>query len=177
LICSPLCGVYIRTPPPMGYMGPLPTTGGLALLSMKYSCIYNYRPQINCNSSRCAAWITLLTNNHFFSLFIRLPIVKNTGIFLLPQSSRRRNRLPPPSPLHLFSQAFCSYPLFASCSDDGTAYVFHGTVYSDLNQNPLVVPLEILRGHASSNGRGESFAYLLLLSVVLLGGNEDCKDK
>jgi WD40 repeat protein len=70
-----------------------------------------------------------------------------------------------------------SYPLFASCSDDCTAYVFHGTVYSDLNQNPLVVPLEILRGHTSSNGRGERFEYLLLLSVVLLGGNEDCKDK
>ncbi|CAK8564285.1 unnamed protein product [Lathyrus sativus] len=47
-----------------------------------------------------------------------------------------------------------SYPLFATCSDDGTAYVFHGMVYSDLNQNPLIVPLEILRGHASSNGRG-----------------------
>uniref|UniRef100_A0A6N2K7L5 Ribosome biogenesis protein BOP1 homolog n=1 Tax=Salix viminalis TaxID=40686 RepID=A0A6N2K7L5_SALVM len=47
-----------------------------------------------------------------------------------------------------------SYPLFASCSDDCTAYVFHGTVYSDLNQNPLIVPLEILRGHASSDGRG-----------------------
>ncbi|KAK3016328.1 hypothetical protein RJ639_007308 [Escallonia herrerae] len=47
-----------------------------------------------------------------------------------------------------------SYPLFASCSDDSTAYIFHGMVYSDLNQNPLVVPLEILRGHASSNGRG-----------------------
>ncbi|KAL8116791.1 hypothetical protein AgCh_023085 [Apium graveolens] len=47
-----------------------------------------------------------------------------------------------------------SYPLFASCSDDGTAYVFHGMVYSDLNQNPLIVPLEILRGHQSSNGRG-----------------------
>ncbi|CAK7357107.1 unnamed protein product [Dovyalis caffra] len=47
-----------------------------------------------------------------------------------------------------------SYPLFASCSDDCTAYVFHGTVYSDLNQNPLIVPLEILRGHAGSNGRG-----------------------
>nr|TKR90773.1 hypothetical protein D5086_0000230040 [Populus alba] len=46
-----------------------------------------------------------------------------------------------------------SYPLFASCSDDCTAYVFHGMVYSDLNQNPLIVPLEILRGHASSNGR------------------------
>ncbi|KAF6150172.1 hypothetical protein GIB67_023127 [Kingdonia uniflora] len=47
-----------------------------------------------------------------------------------------------------------SYPLFASCSDDCTSYVFHGMVYSDLNQNPLIVPLEILRGHSSSNGRG-----------------------
>ncbi|XP_056162737.1 ribosome biogenesis protein BOP1 homolog isoform X2 [Syzygium oleosum] len=47
-----------------------------------------------------------------------------------------------------------SYPLFASCSDDCTAYVFHGMVYSDFNQNPLIVPLEILRGHVSSNGRG-----------------------
>ncbi|XP_047334109.1 ribosome biogenesis protein BOP1 homolog [Impatiens glandulifera] len=46
------------------------------------------------------------------------------------------------------------YPLFASCSDDCTAYVFHGTVYSDLNQNPLIVPLEILRGHSTSRGRG-----------------------
>ncbi|KAK6157020.1 hypothetical protein DH2020_011268 [Rehmannia glutinosa] len=41
-----------------------------------------------------------------------------------------------------------SYPLFASCSDDCTTYVFHGMVYSDLNQNPLIVPLEILRGHS-----------------------------
>ncbi|XVF58601.1 hypothetical protein PTKIN_Ptkin07bG0079500 [Pterospermum kingtungense] len=47
-----------------------------------------------------------------------------------------------------------SYPLFASCSDDCTAYVFHGMVYADLNQNPLIVPLEILRGHISSDGRG-----------------------
>ncbi|XP_057757716.1 ribosome biogenesis protein BOP1 homolog [Arachis stenosperma] len=47
-----------------------------------------------------------------------------------------------------------SYPLFASCSDDCNAYVFHGMVYSDLNQNPLIVPLEILRGHTSSDGRG-----------------------
>ncbi|KAI3810376.1 hypothetical protein L1987_19988 [Smallanthus sonchifolius] len=47
-----------------------------------------------------------------------------------------------------------SYPLFASSSDDCTAYVFHGMVYSDLNQNPLIVPLEILHGHTSVNGRG-----------------------
>ncbi|KAI0527382.1 hypothetical protein KFK09_002982 [Dendrobium nobile] len=47
-----------------------------------------------------------------------------------------------------------SYPLFASSSEDCTAYVFHGMVYSDLNQNPLIVPLEILRGHASSKYGG-----------------------
>ncbi|RLN03441.1 hypothetical protein C2845_PM13G11410 [Panicum miliaceum] len=46
------------------------------------------------------------------------------------------------------------YPLFASSSEDCTAYVCHGMVYSDLNQNPLIVPLEILRGHSSSDGRG-----------------------
>ncbi|CAO2210866.1 unnamed protein product [Urochloa humidicola] len=46
------------------------------------------------------------------------------------------------------------YPLFASSSEDCTAYICHGMVYSDLNQNPLIVPLEILRGHSSSDGRG-----------------------
>ncbi|XP_003573174.1 ribosome biogenesis protein BOP1 homolog [Brachypodium distachyon] len=46
------------------------------------------------------------------------------------------------------------YPLFASSSEDCTAYVFHGMVYSDLNQNPLIVPLEILRGHLSIDRRG-----------------------
>ncbi|KAF3794778.1 Ribosome biogenesis BOP1-like protein [Nymphaea thermarum] len=35
----------------------------------------------------------------------------------------------------------CSYPLFASCSDDCTAIVFHGMVYSELNESPLIVPL------------------------------------
>ena len=60
-----------------------------------------------------------------------------------------------------------TYPLFASCSDDCTAYVFHGTVYSDLNQNPLVVPLEILRGHASSNGRGESFVFVIVICCIV----------
>lgn len=47
-----------------------------------------------------------------------------------------------------------SYPLFASCSDDCKAYVFHGMVYSDLLQNPLIVPLKVLQGHQSVNGRG-----------------------
>lgn len=39
------------------------------------------------------------------------------------------------------------YPLFASASDDGTVIVCHGRVYNDLMQNPLVVPVKVLRGH------------------------------
>ncbi|KAK9678863.1 hypothetical protein RND81_11G237700 [Saponaria officinalis] len=47
-----------------------------------------------------------------------------------------------------------SYPLFASCSEDGQAYVYHGMVYSDLNQDPLLVPLMKFLGHSSSKERG-----------------------
>lgn len=39
------------------------------------------------------------------------------------------------------------YPLFASASDDGSVIVSHGMVYNDLLQNPLIVPVKILRGH------------------------------
>ena len=59
-----------------------------------------------------------------------------------------------------------SYPLFASSSDDCTAYVFHGMVYSDLNQDPLIVPLEILRGHTTSNGRGENVGFIWLYYLL-----------
>ena len=37
-------------------------------------------------------------------------------------------------------------PLFASCSDDGSIQIFHGMVYNDLLQNPLIVPVKILKG-------------------------------
>ncbi|XP_062426721.1 ribosome biogenesis protein BOP1 isoform X2 [Rhea pennata] len=40
------------------------------------------------------------------------------------------------------------YPLFASGSDDGSVIVCHGMVYSDLLQNPLLVPVKVLKGHA-----------------------------
>ncbi len=43
------------------------------------------------------------------------------------------------------------YPLMASASDDGTIHVFHATVYSDLERNPLIVPLKVLRGHKPAN--------------------------
>lgn len=45
-------------------------------------------------------------------------------------------------------------PLFASASDDGTIQVFHATIYTDLMQNPLIVPLKILRGHRVTEGLG-----------------------
>ena len=45
-------------------------------------------------------------------------------------------------------------PLFASASQDGTAHVFHGMVYADLLQNPLIVPLRVLRGHGVKEQEG-----------------------
>ncbi|KAL7318537.1 Ribosome biogenesis protein erb1 [Mucor circinelloides] len=46
------------------------------------------------------------------------------------------------------------YPLFASSSDDGTIQIFYGMVYNDLLQNPLIVPVKILRGHETKDGLG-----------------------
>ncbi|KAI7900427.1 NUC169 domain-containing protein [Cokeromyces recurvatus] len=46
------------------------------------------------------------------------------------------------------------YPLFASSSDDGTIQIFYGMVYNDLLQNPLIVPVKILRGHDVKDGLG-----------------------
>ncbi|XP_048576752.1 ribosome biogenesis protein bop1-B isoform X2 [Nematostella vectensis] len=46
------------------------------------------------------------------------------------------------------------YPLFASASDDGTVIISHGMVYNDLMQNPLLVPVKILRGHKVTNDLG-----------------------
>lgn len=64
------------------------------------------------------------------------------------------------------------YPLFASASDDGSVIVSHGMVYryactfsctllqyrllsfSDLLQNPLIVPVKILRGHGIAENLG-----------------------
>jgi len=40
-----------------------------------------------------------------------------------------------------------NYPLFASASDDGTVIICHGKVFSDLMQNPLIVPVKIIRCH------------------------------
>eukprot|EP00605_Chrysophyceae_sp_TOSAG23-4_P000148 GSChrysophyteH1.ASY1.ANO1.171.1 assembled CDS len=45
------------------------------------------------------------------------------------------------------------YPLMASAADDGTIHIFHSTVYSDLERNPMIVPLKVLRGHKSADMR------------------------
>lgn len=46
------------------------------------------------------------------------------------------------------------YPLFASASDDGSVIVCHGMVYNDLLQNPLIVPVKVLKGHTVTNDLG-----------------------
>lgn len=46
------------------------------------------------------------------------------------------------------------YPLWATCSDDASLYVLHATVYADLLQNPLIVPLKRLKGHREMDGFG-----------------------
>lgn len=46
------------------------------------------------------------------------------------------------------------YPLFASGSDDGTVIVCHGMVYNDLLQNPLIVPVKVLKGHEITRDLG-----------------------
>ncbi|KAM5137159.1 ribosome biogenesis protein BOP1 [Callospermophilus lateralis] len=46
------------------------------------------------------------------------------------------------------------YPLFASGSDDGSIIVCHGMVYNDLLQNPLLVPVKVLKGHVLTRDLG-----------------------
>lgn len=46
------------------------------------------------------------------------------------------------------------YPLMASGSDDGSVHIFHSAVYNDLNRQPLIVPLKILKGHGVVGGLG-----------------------
>ncbi|XP_057210906.1 ribosome biogenesis protein bop1 [Triplophysa rosa] len=46
------------------------------------------------------------------------------------------------------------YPLFASASDDGSVIVCHGMVYNDLLQNPLIVPVKVLKGHSVTQDLG-----------------------
>ena len=46
------------------------------------------------------------------------------------------------------------YPLFASAGDDRNITVSHGMVYSDLLQNPLIVPVKKLAGHTAYDDFG-----------------------
>jgi len=45
------------------------------------------------------------------------------------------------------------YPLFLSCSRNGKILVYHSTIYDDLVQDPIIVPLKVLKpvGSANSN--------------------------
>lgn len=46
------------------------------------------------------------------------------------------------------------YPLFASCSDDGSVNIFYGMVFNDLLQNALIVPVKILKAHQPNKATG-----------------------
>jgi len=46
------------------------------------------------------------------------------------------------------------YPLLAVASDDATVSILHAKVFSDLMQNPMIVPVKRLRGHAVNQGFG-----------------------
>jgi ribosome biogenesis protein ERB1 len=51
------------------------------------------------------------------------------------------------------------YPLFASAGDDGNVVLFHGMVYNDLMQNPLIVPLKTIHAHDVADALGTLDCY------------------
>ncbi|KAJ3191153.1 Ribosome biogenesis protein 1 [Irineochytrium annulatum] len=48
-----------------------------------------------------------------------------------------------------------TYPLFASGCDDGKVNIFHGMVYSNLDQNPLIIPVKSFKAHNVVDSLGE----------------------
>eukprot|EP01080_Neovahlkampfia_damariscottae_P003136 gene3136-5452_t len=47
-----------------------------------------------------------------------------------------------------------TYPLFATCSDDGYIRVFHCTVFDDWLKDPMIVPVKILKAHKRTSELG-----------------------
>ncbi|KAK3742734.1 hypothetical protein QZH41_018951, partial [Actinostola sp. cb2023] len=58
------------------------------------------------------------------------------------------------------------YPLFASASDEGSVIIYHGMVYNDLMQNPLLVPVKILRGHKVTSDLGKMSTHEFIQCVL-----------
>jgi ribosome biogenesis protein ERB1 len=44
-----------------------------------------------------------------------------------------------------------TYPLFSSCSRNGKLLVYHATIYEDLIQEPVIVPLKVLKPSNTNN--------------------------
>lgn len=68
----------------------------------------------------------------------------SAGVCLCTHVFLCRARLPTPPPQVAFHS---TYPLFATASDDGKLHILHGTVYTDLLTNPLIVPVKIIEAH------------------------------
>ncbi len=56
------------------------------------------------------------------------------------------------------------YPLFASCSRNGKLLVYHAAISNDLLQDPVIVPLKVLKPDTNNNGN----LYFNIFSVNLL---------
>jgi ribosome biogenesis protein ERB1 len=59
------------------------------------------------------------------------------------------------------------HPLFCAAAEDGSVVIFHGRVYGDLSSNPLIVPVNKLRAHTSSNHDGAMSACFHPVQVSL----------
>jgi len=57
-----------------------------------------------------------------------------------------------------------NYPLMSSSSRNGKILIYHSTVYDDLIQDPLIVPLKVLK--QSDSGKLYYINYLVVNSVV-----------
>jgi hypothetical protein len=69
---------------------------------------------------------------------------------------------------HVYLGYHKRYPLFASCGDDNNITVSHGMVYSDLLQNPLIVPVKKLRHGVNNSVIKMHFSTSFLNSTTLL---------
>lgn len=58
-----------------------------------------------------------------------------------------------------------SYPLFHSCSRNGKLLVYHCTIHNDMLQDPVIVPLKVLKpNNTNNNCIINLFNYLVLVS-------------
>ena len=61
-----------------------------------------------------------------------------------------------------------TYPLFSSCSRNGKLLVYHATIYQDLIQDPVIVPLKVLKPLNTTNNSTISIFKFFSSNFLLL---------